>query len=36
MDFLRWIRNFSKRYKNRGFQSDIKKEKQQKYLFRDS
>lgn len=36
MDFLRWIRNFSKKYKNRGFQSEVKKEKQQKYLFRDS
>ncbi len=36
MDFLRWIRNFSKRYKNRGFHSEIKKEKQQKYLFRDT
>ena len=36
MDFLRWIRNFSKKYKNRGFQTEIRKEKQQKYLFRDS
>lgn len=36
MDFLKWIRNFSKKYKNREFQSEIKKEKQQKYLFRDS
>lgn len=36
MDFLRWIRNFSKRYKNRGFQTEIRKEKQQKYLFRDA
>ena len=36
MDFLRWIRNFSKKYKNRSFQSEVKKEKQQKYLFRDS
>ncbi len=36
MDFPRWIRNFSKRYKNRGFQSEVKKEKQQKYLFRNS
>lgn len=35
MDFLRWIRNFSKKYKNRGFQTEIRKEKQQKYLFRD-
>ena len=36
MDFLKWIRNFSNKYKNREFQSEIKKEKQQKYLFRDS
>ncbi len=36
MDFLRWIRSFSKKYKNRGFQTEVKREREQKYLFRDT